>query len=118
MPLSNQMRAQLGKMSFLQSRKAMEQRLRRNQPQDGVSQELKHFVIAAPHRRIASGQRFYLAGLRTVSEGLLNEFLTLEVVPQAFFQRHDVGGLHDSTMARRSERRSVLRGLSLRLCGS
>src|SRR5882724_6966289 len=100
MPLSNQMRAQLRKMSFVKSREAMEQRLGSDQSQDSISQEFELFVITLADGWIHRSQGLHLARLRTVSQRLFNEFLALEVVSQALFQRHDVAWLHDSTASR------------------
>jgi len=84
MPLAHQMRAQLGQVPFLKLGEAMEQRLAGDQPEHGISQKLKHFIIAT---RLA--QRFHLARLRAVSQRLREQCRALEAVTEALFKRHD-----------------------------
>ena len=90
MPLPYEMCAQLGKVPFVESGEAMKERFAGHQPEDGVAQKFEQFVIAAARRgqcRIGCARSLRLARLRAVGESLLKQFLTLEVVSQAFFQR-------------------------------
>ena len=107
MTLSYQMRAQFRKMAFLKSRKAMEQSLGSDQSEDCISQKFELFVITMTGGWTGRGQSFHLARLRTMCQRLFDEFLALEVVSQALFQRHDVAWLHDSAgrLITRVERR-------------
>ena len=93
MPLSYKMSAKLRKLPFLEFRKAMEQRLTGDQAEHGISEKLEHLVIAvrrtAARRTAACAQRLHLARLRAVGQRLFEEFPALELVTQAFFQRHD-----------------------------
>ena len=89
MPLTDQVRTELGELPFLKFREAVEKRLACDQAEHGVAQELEHFVITGG-RTIACAQRLHLASLRAVSEGLLQQFRALEAVTQAHFQFHDV----------------------------
>jgi len=89
MPLPDQMRPQLRQMPFLKFGETMKQSLRGDQSQHGVSQKLKHLVVAA-RCAIARAQRLHLARLRTVSQRLLQQFGPLEAVTDAFFERNHV----------------------------
>ena len=66
----------------------MEQSRAGDEPEHGVSEELENFVVAA-RRTAVPAQRLRLARLRAVGKRLIEQFAPLEVVTQAFFQRHD-----------------------------
>jgi hypothetical protein len=85
-------------LPFLEFGEAVEQGLASDEPEHGISQKLEILVIATrrtgARRTTGSAQRLQFARLRAVSKRLLEQFVALEAVTQAFFQRHDFACLH------------------------
>ena len=89
MALTHQVSPQLGQLPFLETRETVEESFASDEAQYGISQEFQQFVVAVARQMADRARRLDLACLRTVRQSLLNQFLTLEVVPQALFQRQD-----------------------------
>src|SRR4029077_14231618 len=92
--LTDQMRPQFRKLPFSKMGKAVKQLLRRNQPQDGVSQELKLLVVSHPCGCLDL-QRFEFASLRAVGERLFQQLRSRELISQSLLQFRNVPRFHD-----------------------
>ena len=90
---ADQMRPELGEFSLSKTGKPVEQFLRSDKSQDGVSQKLQLLVVSHP-RRASRLQRFQFARLGTVGQGLLQQLRPLEMVRESGLQERNVTRLH------------------------
>src|ERR1019366_8888698 len=88
---ADQVRAQLGELSFLIFGKALEKLPAHHKTQHRVAQKF-HLLVIGCRSRSPPGRvlRFLLAGIGSVSEGLLQESAASEAVSESFLQRGKV----------------------------
>ena len=91
---ADQVRPELGEFSLSKTGKPVEQFLRSDKSQDGVSQELQLLVVSHP-RRPSRLQRFQFARLGTVGQGLFQQLRPLEMVRESSLQERNVTRFHD-----------------------
>ncbi len=94
MPLADQVRPQLRKLTFAKMWEALKEFFAGHQRQHRIAQKLELLVVADGVLAVARLLRFLFSRLRTVGDRLLNYRPTPEMVPEPFFQRRNFPFLH------------------------
>jgi hypothetical protein len=103
MPLTDQVSAELGELSFVEAWEANEQSFAGDEAEHSITEEFEKFVVGT--RPGTRAQSLEFARLRAVRQRLLDQFAALEVISQALFQRVDVSLSHDVSGVKSQETR-------------
>src|ERR1700680_455696 len=99
MPLADQVRPQLRKLTFPKMWEALEKFFAGHQLQHRISQKLQLLIVTDLVLALPSLLRFLFPRLRTVRDRLLNNGPPPEMVAEPFFQRRKFSFLHAKGLA-------------------